>query len=111
MRYRQSLHGHGFEFDGLVEVMARATPLRSGDVLAGCAARSDTERVAAQVVLADLPLSTFLEEQVVPAESDDVTRLILETHDEDAFAQVSGLSVGGLREWLLDVVSAVTPRR
>jgi ethanolamine ammonia-lyase large subunit len=101
MRYRQSLHGHSFEFDGLVEVLARATPLRSGDVLAGCAARSDTERVAARMVLADLPLSTFLEEQVVPAESDDVTRLILETHDEDAFAQVSGLTVGALREWLL----------
>ncbi|MEU4455131.1 ethanolamine ammonia-lyase subunit EutB [Nocardioides sp. NPDC023903] len=106
MRYRQSLHGHGFEFDGLVEVLARATPLRSGDVLAGCAARSDTERVAARMVLADLPLSVFLEEQVVPAESDDVTRLILETHDEDAFAQVSGLTVGALREWLLDAAAS-----
>ncbi|MFD7076507.1 ethanolamine ammonia-lyase subunit EutB [Nocardioides sp. NPDC059952] len=105
MRYRQSLHGHGFEFDGLVEVMARATPLRSGDVLAGCAARSDTERVAARMVLADLPLSIFLEEQVVPAESDDVTRLILETHDMDAFAQVSDLTVGAFREWLLDAAA------
>ncbi|MET8523261.1 ethanolamine ammonia-lyase subunit EutB [Nocardioides sp. NPDC004968] len=105
MRYRQSLHGHGFEFDGLVEVLARATPLRSGDVLAGCAAGSDTERVAARMVLADLPLSVFLEEQVVPAESDDVTRLILETHDKDAFAQVSGLTVGALREWLLDAAA------
>ena len=105
MRYRQSLHGHGFEFDGLVEVLARATPLRSGDVLAGCAARSDTERVAARMVLADLPLSVFLEEQVVPAESDDITRLILETHDKDAFAQVSGLTVGVLREWLLDAAA------
>ncbi|MER7556622.1 ethanolamine ammonia-lyase subunit EutB [Nocardioides sp. NPDC126508] len=117
MRYRQSLHGHGFEFDGLVEVMARATPLRSGDVLAGCAARTDTERVAARMVLADLPLTTFLEEQVVPAESDDVTRLILETHDKDAFAPVSGLTVGAFREWLLDaaarrdtaLLSAVAP--
>ena len=117
MRYRQSLHGHGFEFDGLVEVLARASPLRSGDVLAGCAARSDTERVAARMVLADLPLSVFLEEQVVPAESDDVTRLILETYDKDAFAQVSGLTVGALREWLLDaaarrdtaLLSAVAP--
>ncbi len=105
MRYRQSLHGHGFEFDGLVEVLARATPLRSGDVLAGCAARSDTERVAARMVLADLPLNVFLEEQVVPAESDDVTRLILETHDKNAFAQVSGLTVGALREWLLDAAA------
>ncbi|MFI5625009.1 ethanolamine ammonia-lyase subunit EutB [Nocardioides sp. NPDC051685] len=105
MRYRQSLHGHGFEFDGLVEVLARATPLRSGDVLAGCAARSDTERFAARMVLADLPLSAFLEEQVVPAESDDVTRLILETHDEDAFARVSGLTVGAFREWLLDAAA------
>ncbi|MGY0385868.1 ethanolamine ammonia-lyase subunit EutB [Nocardioides sp. WG-D5] len=105
MRYRQSLHGHGFEFDGLVEVLARATPLRSGDVLAGCAARSDTERMAARMVLADLPLSVFLEEQVVPAESDDVTRLILETHDTDAFAPVSGLTVGAFREWLLDAAA------
>lgn len=105
MRYRQSLHGHGFEFDGLVEVLARATPLRSGDVLAGCAAGSDTERVAARMVLADLPLSVFLEEQVVPAESDDVTRLILETHGKEAFAQVSGLTVGSLREWLLDAAA------
>lgn len=101
MRYRQSLHGHTYEFDGLVEVMAKATPLRSGDVLAGCAATTDTERIAARMVLADLPLDTFLDEQVVPAESDDVTRLILETHDETAYSAVRSLTVGGLREWLL----------
>ena len=68
--------------------MAKATPLRSGDQLAGCAAGSDAERAAAQWVLADLPLSTFLQEQVVPYETDEVTRLIIDTHDRAAFAAV-----------------------
>ncbi|MCD4534065.1 ethanolamine ammonia-lyase subunit EutB [Nocardioides sp. cx-169] len=81
--------------------MARATPHRSGDVLAGCAARSDSERAAARWALADVPLTTFLDEQLVPAETDDVTRLILEQHDAAAFAPLRHLSVGSFREWLL----------
>jgi ethanolamine ammonia-lyase large subunit len=105
VRYAQHLHGHTYEFDGLVDLMAKATPLRSGDVLAGCAAHSDTERAAARMALADLPLVTFLDEQVVPAETDDVTRLILEQHDAAAFATIRHLTVGGFREWLLTTAS------
>ncbi|WP_299056604.1 ethanolamine ammonia-lyase subunit EutB [uncultured Nocardioides sp.] len=104
---RQSVAGTTYAFDGLVEVMARATPLRSGDQLAGCAAESDAERAAAAWVLADLPLTTFLDEQVVPAEDDEVTRLILERHDAEAFAPVAHLTVGDLRDHLLEV--ATTP--
>jgi len=88
-------------FDGLKEVMARATPLRSGDVLAGVAARSSEERVAAQYVLADLPLREFLNVALVPYETDEVTRLIVDTHDAQAFAPVSHMTVGEFRNWLL----------
>ncbi|MEV6344055.1 ethanolamine ammonia-lyase subunit EutB [Actinoplanes sp. NPDC051851] len=105
MRYRQALHGHTYEFDGLVDVMAKATPSRSGDVLAGCAARTDAERAAARWVLADVPLTAFLNEPLVPYEKDDVTRLIVDTHDPVAFAPVRHLTVGGFREWLLDLVA------
>ncbi|TIC87778.1 ethanolamine ammonia-lyase subunit EutB [Nocardioides sp. GY 10113] len=101
MRYQHTLHGHTYVFDGLVDLLAKATPLRSGDVLAGCAAESDAERAAARWALADLPLTTFLNEHVVPPESDEVTRLILESHDPAAFAPIAHLTVGGLREWLL----------
>ena len=76
-------------FDGLVDLMAKATPLRSGDELAGCAASSDAERAAAQWALADVPLSTFLDEQVVPYETDEVTRLIIDSHDADGVRPVS----------------------
>ncbi|HZP15736.1 MAG TPA: ethanolamine ammonia-lyase subunit EutB [Nocardioides sp.] len=106
MRYRRLLHGHTYEFDGLVEVLAKATPRRSGDVLAGCAAQSDTERAAARYVLADLPLLDFLHEPVVPPETDDVTRLLLESLDTGAFAEIAHLTVGELREWLLDRAAA-----
>lgn len=102
MRYRQTLHGHTHEFDGLVDVLAKASPLRSGDVLAGCAAGSDAERAAARWALADVPLATFLTDHVVPPETDDVTRLVLEQHDPQAFAPVAGLTVGGFRDWLLE---------
>lgn len=81
--------------------MAKASPLRSGDVLAGLAARDGVERIAAQHVLADVPLIRFLEEYLVPPETDEVTRLILETHDAEAFKPVAGLSVGEFRDWLL----------
>jgi len=103
--YTQQVSGHTYQFDGLVDLMAKATPLRSGDELAGCAAQSDAERAAAAWVLADLPLSTFLEEQVVPYETDDVTRLIIDTHDRTAFSALSHLTVGGLRDWLLDTAA------
>ena len=98
---RTTLGGHTYEFGTLTDLLARATPHRSGDVLAGCAAESAAERVAAQTVLADLPLATFLEEQVVGYDEDDVTRLILDTHDRAAFAPVASLTVGEFRDRLL----------
>ncbi|MBE0589634.1 MAG: ethanolamine ammonia-lyase subunit EutB, partial [Hydrogenophaga sp.] len=88
-----------FRFDSLREVMAKATPLRSGDRLAGLAAATEQERVAARWVLADVPLQRFLDEALIPYESDEVTRLIIDGHDRAAFAPVSGLTVGGLRDW------------
>ena len=81
--------------------MARASPLRSGDVLAGLAAATGEERVAAQYALADLPLAAFLDHVVIAYEDDEVTRLIVDSHDADAFAPVAHLTVGGLRDWLL----------
>jgi ethanolamine ammonia-lyase large subunit len=90
---------HGFA--DLREVMAKASPRRSGDELAGLAAGSAQERVAARTVLADVPLTRFLEEPLIPYEDDDVTRLILDGHDAAAFAPVKDLTVGELREWLL----------
>ncbi len=99
--YGVAVGGTRYGFPDLRTVMARATPLRSGDVLAGVAAASAAERVAAQFVLADLPLQVFLNEAVVPYETDAVTRLIIDTHDAAAFAPVAHLTVGGLRDWLL----------
>jgi ethanolamine ammonia-lyase large subunit len=81
--------------------MAKASPHRSGDCLAGIAAGSAEERVAAQMVLAEIPLATFLEEHLIPYEKDEVTRLIIDTHDQAAFEPVAGYSVGQLRDWLL----------
>ena len=105
MKYRQQVSGVTYTFDGLVEVMAKATPLRSGDQLAGCAAEHDGERAAAAWVLADLPLDTFLNEEVVPYDTDEVTRLIFDSHDRQAFSPVSHLTVGGFRDWLLETAS------
>ena len=98
-----------YQFDSLRTLLAKASPLRSGDQLAGVAATDAQERVAAQMALADLPLRAFLNEAVVPYESDEVTRLILDSHDAAAFAPVSHLTVGELRNWLLsDHASTVT---
>ncbi|NLU81688.1 ethanolamine ammonia-lyase subunit EutB [Rhodococcus sp. HNM0569] len=105
-RHRQQVGGCTYEFDGLVDVLAKATPARSGDQLAGCAAGSDAERAAAQWVLADLPLAVFLEELVVPYEDDEITRLIVDTHERAAFAPISHLTVGGLRDHLLSVAAS-----
>ncbi|MGC3999496.1 MAG: ethanolamine ammonia-lyase subunit EutB [Anaeromyxobacter sp.] len=90
-----------FTFADLKEVMAKASPPRSGDALAGLAASSAQERVAARTVLADLPLTRFLAEPLIPYEEDEVTRLIVDSHDAAAFAPVKDLTVGQLREWLL----------
>jgi ethanolamine ammonia-lyase large subunit len=103
--YVQQVGGRTYRFDGLVDLLAKATPARSGDQLAGCAAASDAERAAAQWVLADVPLMQFLQDVVVPYESDEITRLIIDSHDRAAFAPVAQLSVGGFRDWLLDVAA------
>jgi ethanolamine ammonia-lyase large subunit len=99
--FGHAVGGTRYTFPDLRAVMARATPHRSGDVLAGVAAGSMAERVAAQMALADIPLSHFLNEAVVPYERDEITRLIIDGHDAVAFAPVSALTVGGLRDWLL----------
>ena len=101
-RYTSTVGIRTYVFDDLRTLLARATPARSGDVLAGIAASSAEERVAAQMALAALPLKTFLEEHVVPYEQDEVTRLIIDRHEPTAFARVSHLTVGDFRNWLLD---------
>ncbi len=88
-------------FQDLRRLLAKASPLRSGDCLAGVAAESAEERVAAQMTLADLPLAAFLNEAVIPYEKDEVTRLIVDRHDGAAFSPVSALTVGSFRDWLL----------
>ena len=113
--YSATIGPSRYAFPDLKTLLAKASPLRSGDVLAGVAATSGEERVAAQYALADLPLATFLAEQVVPYESDEVTRLIVDSHDHAAFAVIADLTVGGLRDWLLsdasttDALGALAP--
>ena len=101
-----------YGFRDLKDLLAKATPLRSGDQLAGVAAATAEERVVAQMALAELPLRAFLDEVVVPYEDDEVTRLIIDTHDAAAFAPVAHLTVGDFRNWLLsDAVDAAALRR
>ncbi|WP_417250614.1 ethanolamine ammonia-lyase subunit EutB [Celeribacter sp.] len=99
--YRATAQGERYVFRSLAHVLAVATPEKSGDQLAGVAANSAVERVAARRVLMDLPLKTFLNEAVIPYELDDVTRLIVDSHDNAAFAPFSSMTVGELRDWLL----------
>ena len=101
MTYRHTIGGSVYTFADLKTLLAKATPLRSGDVLAGLAAENAQERVAAQKALADVPLSAFLSEVIVPYETDEVTRLIVDTHEGAAFVPVAHLTVGGFRDWLL----------
>ena len=100
-KWRIEIGGKTYNFNSLKELMAKATPRRSGDELAGIAAANYEERVAAQMCLADVPLSQFLEDLLVPYEEDEVTRLIVDTHDKKAFEPVCNLSVGEFRDWLL----------
>jgi len=99
--YAHTVGSVRYHFPDLKTLLAKATPFRSGDALAGLAAESAEERVAAQMALADLPLARFLDEAVVPYETDDVTRLILDGHERSAFQPVASLTVGGFRDWLL----------
>src|SRR6195256_870446 len=113
--YSATIGPSRYAFPDLKTLLAKASPLRGGDVLAGVAATSGEERVAAQYALADLPLATFLAEQVVPYATDEVTRLIVDTHDRAAFATIAHLTVGGFRDWLLsdavttDILSTLGP--
>ncbi|NVM79532.1 ethanolamine ammonia-lyase large subunit [Duganella sp. SG902] len=90
-----------YQFRDLKDLMAKATPARSGDYLAGLAAATAEERVAAQMALAALPLSIFLQQALIPYEDDEVTRLIIDSHDRAAFAAIAHLTVGDFRNWLL----------
>lgn len=101
MAYQHTVGREVFAFQSLKEVMAKASPARSGDVLAGIAARSAQERMAARCVLANTPLKAFLQEHLIAYEDDEVTRLIVDSHDEEAFKPVAHLTVGDFRDWLL----------
>jgi ethanolamine ammonia-lyase large subunit len=113
--YSATIGSRRYGFADLKTLLAKASPARSGDRLAGVAADTGEERVAAQYALADLPLATFLNETVVAYESDEVTRLIIDGHDRTAFAPIAHLTVGGFRDWLLadetttPVLSALAP--
>jgi ethanolamine ammonia-lyase large subunit len=109
MALGHTIDGVHYAFADLRDLLAKATPLRSGDVLAGVAAASARERVAAQFALADLPLEHFLSELVTPYETDEVTRLIVDSHDAAAFADICSFTVGDLRDWLLS--DEATPER
>jgi ethanolamine ammonia-lyase large subunit len=115
MSYRHMIGSHAYVFANLKELMAKATPLRSGDMLAGIAATSAEENVAARMCLAEVPLKTFLTEALVPYEIDEVTRLIIDTHDAAAFRAISHMNVGDFRDFLLsdaatsEVLSALAP--
>jgi ethanolamine ammonia-lyase large subunit len=109
MRLQHAIGARSYVFRDLRDLMAKASPARSGDSLAGLAASTDEERMAAKLVLADLPLTTFLDHALIPYEADEVTRLIVDTHDVQAFAPIRSLTVGGLRDWLLsDLASTET---
>jgi ethanolamine ammonia-lyase large subunit len=115
MAFTQVAGGQTYRFDDLKALMARASRARSGDFLAGIAADTEQERVAAQMALADVPLARFLDEALVPYEEDEVTRLILDSHDRRAFMPVSHMTVGDFRNWLLsaevdgEVLAAAAP--
>jgi ethanolamine ammonia-lyase large subunit len=101
MSYSEIIGARTYRFADLKTLLAKASPLRSGDELAGVAAASEEERVAAKIALAQVPLATFLNEALIPYENDEVTRLIIDTHSREAFAEISHLTVGDFRNWLL----------
>lgn len=101
MAYRYTIRNLTYTFDDLRILLAKASPFRSGDALAGLAAERYEERIAAQLALAEVPLKRFLEETIIPYETDEVTRLIIDSHNSDAFHAISSLTVGELRDWIL----------
>ena len=111
MSFSHSIGAMTWRFDSLRELLAKASPARSGDFLAEIAAASDAERAAAQMALADVPLKRFLSEALIPYEQDEVTRLIMDSHDAAAFLPVSHLTVGSFRDWLLGYEATETSLR
>jgi ethanolamine ammonia-lyase large subunit len=119
MGYKQTIQSHTYTFSDLKTVLAKASPLRSGDMLAGLAAETYEERIAAQMTLAEVALKNFLDEAIIPYELDEVTRLIIDSHDSNAFSEISHFTVGDLRDWLLsdkadsftltDIATGLTP--
>ena len=110
--YRYSVGAVNYQFADLKAVLAKATPARSGDYLAGVAADTYAERMAARMCLAQIPLKTFLEDLIIPFEADEVTRLIVDSHNQAAFAEISHLTVGDFRDWLLsDNADSATLKR
>ncbi|MDF0715107.1 ethanolamine ammonia-lyase subunit EutB [Muricauda sp. 334s03] len=101
MPYKYTIDQKVYSFPDLKSVLAKASPFRTGDALAGLAAEDNMERIAAQYALSEIPLKDFLNETMIPYEKDEVTRLILDTHDYNAFQEISGFTVGDLRNWLL----------
>ncbi|HMW73285.1 MAG TPA: ethanolamine ammonia-lyase subunit EutB, partial [Cellvibrionaceae bacterium] len=101
MTYQQQVGVTNYRFADLKTLMAKATPARSGDYLAGVAASTYAERMAARLCLAAVPLKQFVQEALIPYEQDEVTRLIMDSHDAKAFAPISHLTVGDFRDWLL----------
>jgi len=99
--YKQTIQHHTYHFKDLKTLMAKASPYRSGDALAGICAESYQERVAAQLCLADLPLKTFLSETVIPYEADEITRLIIDNHNNETFKLISSFTVGMFRDFLM----------
>ncbi|CNI64326.1 Ethanolamine ammonia-lyase heavy chain [Yersinia massiliensis] len=99
--YQTTLSHRRYHFSDLRDLMAKASPARSGDYLAGVAAQTAEERMAARMALADLPLKTFLQQMLIPYEQDEVTRLIIDSHDQQAFTPIAHLTVGDFRDWLL----------
>jgi len=114
-QFRATIGRTSHTFDNLKVLLAKASPARSGDALAGIAAENDQQRVAAQMALADVPLPRLLDEPIIPYEVDEVTRLIVDTHDKTAFQSVSHMTVGEFRDWLLcyettgDVLAGLAP--
>src|SRR4051812_2392424 len=100
-QFHSTLAKKSYSFKNLKELLAKASPARSGDALAAVAAENDEERVAAQLALADLPLRRLVEEPIIPYENDEVTRLIIDGYDQTAFEPISEITVGEFRDWLL----------
>src|SRR5216683_593746 len=111
MVYRHAIDATTYVFNDLRDLLAKATPPRSGDRLAGIAADSAEQMIAARIALADVPLKQFLHETIVAYEDDEITRLIIATHDTSAFAAISSLTVGAFRDWLLSDAATSDVRR